>query len=114
MVAHYEIIESEFVPLATVKKALKKRKKSELTYEQKMTLENAEAFSKLKESSSNKIIKELRSFELRKLKEEFITKIADMAPNNLEKLKLILAPSKISFKDEELKQILDVVKKNAK
>jgi DNA-directed RNA polymerase subunit F len=52
--------------------------------------------------------------DMRKLKDEFIVKIADMAPNNKEELQLILSPSKVSFKDEEVKQILDVVKKHAK
>jgi len=114
MVAHYEIIEKEYVPLATVRKVLRKRNKSDLTYEQKMALENAESFTELSESNSNSIINELRELDMRKLKDEFIVKIADMAPKNEEEIKLILTASKISFKDEELKQILDVVKKHAK
>lgn len=111
---HYEVLESEFVPLATVRKVLRKRLKSELTYEQKMSLENSEEFTKLDERNSNSIIDELRALDIRKLKDKFIVKISDMAPETKEDLKLILSSSKVSFKDEELNQILDIVKKNAK
>jgi len=114
MVAHYEIMEKEFIPLATVRKVLRKRNKSDLTYEQKMALENAEMFTKTSESQASKIIDGLKELDMRKLKEGFIVKIADLAPSTKEELNLILTASKISFKDEELTQILDVVKKNAK
>ena len=111
---HYEVLESEYIPLATVKKILKKRKKSELTYEQKMALENASEFARLNESATNKLIKSLKELEMRKLKDNFIIKIADMLPNTKEELLLILNTSKVSFKEDELKKILDIVKENVK
>ncbi len=107
---HYQVIESKYVPLATVKKVLKKRKKSELTYEQKMALENASDFARLKESSTLKLINSLKDLEMRKLKDDFIIKIADMLPNTKEELLLILSTSKVSFKDDEIKKILDLIK----
>ncbi|MFA5406849.1 MAG: hypothetical protein WC307_05850 [Candidatus Nanoarchaeia archaeon] len=112
--ANYEIIESNYIPLTTVRKVLRKRNKSEMTYEQKMALENAEEFTRVSEASANKLIKGLDNTEMRKLKPEFITKIVDITPKTKEELKLILSASKLSFKDEELQQILDIVKENAK
>lgn len=109
---NYKILDKEFVPLVTVKKILKK--KVEPTYEQKMALENASDFSKLSETSAIKLIKELKALDMSKLRDEFIVKIADVVPENKEELLLILSASKISFKDEELTQILDAVKNNLK
>jgi DNA-directed RNA polymerase subunit F len=40
-------MEKVFIPLATVRKVFRKRKKTDLTYEQKMALENAEEFTRL-------------------------------------------------------------------
>ncbi|HLE06359.1 MAG TPA: hypothetical protein VI790_03325 [Candidatus Nanoarchaeia archaeon] len=114
MVAHYEVLKEEFVPLATVKKVLKKRNKSDLTYEQKLSLENAEEFARVSETQANKIVSELRKIDLRKLKDDFIISIANLVPKSVDELKLILNPSKISFKDEELNQLLDIVKENIK
>ena len=114
MVAHYELMESEFVPLATVKKVLGKRKKTDLTYEQKMALENAEEFGTLNERDAYKVINDLKALDMRKLKDEFIVKIADVMPSTPEELMLILSSSKVSFKDEELKQILETIKNSLK
>ncbi len=114
MVTHYEVIESEYIPLASVKKILKKNKKTDLTYEQKMALENANEFARINESNAKKIINKLKELDMRKLKDEFIIKIADMMPNNKEELLLILNTSKITFKDDEIKQILDIIKENVK
>jgi DNA-directed RNA polymerase subunit F len=114
MGSHYEIKSSEFIPIATVRKVLRKRNKTDLTYEQKMALENTEEFTRLNERPSKNIVKELKKLEMRKLKDKFIVKIADMAPNTKEELDLIIRPSKVSFKDDEIKKILEIVKKNAK
>jgi len=38
----------------------------------------------------------------------------EYARKSVDELKLILNPSKISFKDEELNQLLDIVKENIK
>lgn len=114
MTAHYEIISEEFVPLATVRKVLRKRNKTDLAYEQKMSLENTEEFTKLSEYDSYKVIKGLQKLDMRKLKDKFIVKIADMMPSNKDELMLILSASKVSFKDDELKKILETVKKSLK
>jgi len=107
---NYEISGSNYLPLATVRKILRKRNKSDLTYEQKMALENAEEFTKVSEAAANKIVKALSEINNRKLKEEFIMKIVDVMPKTKEELKLILSASKLSFKDEELQEVLDALK----
>ncbi len=122
--AHYEVISAEYVPLITVKNVLNKRKKENeakgakgdnaLTYEQLMAFKNAKENVEISESKANKLIKALRSLELRKLKDEYIMKIVDFMPSTKEELILILNTSKISFKDDEVEQILSVIKEHAK
>lgn len=110
MASHYQILSSEYVPLVTVKKVLKKKKKEEMTYEQKMALEHAEEFSKVEEKEASKIINDLKALNIAKLKEELIIKIVDVMPQNRDELKLILSASKLSFKDEELDLVLKSIK----
>lgn len=114
MTSHYEIISEKYIPLATVRKVLRKRTKTDLAYEQKMALENAEEFTRLSEYDSYKVVKGLKKLDMRKLKDEFIVKIADTVPSNEEELMLVLSASKVSFKDEELKKILETIKKSLK
>ena len=111
MASHYQVISTEYIPLSTVRKILRKQNKETMTYEQKMALEHAEEFTKLNESEGNKLITDLKALNMSKLKEELIVKIADVAPKNKDELKLILSASKISFKDEEMQQVLDVIGK---
>ncbi len=111
MASHYRIISSEYIPLSTVKKILKKRNKEEMSYEQKMALEHAEEFTKLSEAEAEKLIADLKALNMSKLKDELIVKIADVAPKSRDELKLILSSSRIPFKDDELSQVFDAISK---
>ncbi|MCD6576107.1 MAG: DNA-directed RNA polymerase subunit F [Nanoarchaeota archaeon] len=108
----YEEIKETFVPISKVKEILEEVK--EKTYEQKLAYEHAKKFSKLDAKKATALIKELSNLEMRKLKDDQIVKIADILPKDIDDLKVILAKSKIQFKEEELQKILEIVKKYEK
>ncbi len=114
MPLHFEITDEKFVTLNTVKKVLGKRKKSEMTYEQKMAYENAKNFSKLSDKNVNALHEELMNLEMRKLTDKLIIKIIDIVPETIDDLKVIFKLSKISFKKNELDNVFEIVKKYVK
>jgi DNA-directed RNA polymerase subunit F len=105
----YEIIKEEFVPISKAKDILEKIE--EPGYEQKLALEHVKKFAKLSTAESNKLVKELEALNMRKLKSEYIVKIVDLTPKDIDDLKIILMQADIPFKDEELQQIIEVIKK---
>lgn len=113
MPLHYEILNSEFVDLTTVKRILKDKPKKDMTYEQKLAYENAKDFSKLTDKKADELIAELRGLGMAKLTDDLIPKLIDLLPLTIDDLKLLLISVKVSFKKEELDQIIEVVKKYA-
>ena len=105
----YEIIKEEFVPIQKAKDILDKV--DEKSYEQKLALEHVKKFAKMSTADANKLIKELEALNMRKLKPEHAVKIVDLAPKSVDDLKIILMHADVPFKDEELQQIIEVVKK---
>jgi len=105
----YEIIKEEFVPIQKAKDILEKVE--EPGYEQKLALEHVKKFAKLSTADANKLIKELEGLNMRKLKPEHAVKIVDLIPSDVGDLKIILMHADVPFKDEELQQIIEIVKK---
>jgi DNA-directed RNA polymerase subunit F len=108
------IIEREPTIMAEVANTLKNRKDAERNYEQKLVWEHVSKFRKLGVRDSRKMVEDLRALEMRRLKEEFIVQIVDLVPKNLKELKSVFADSKSNLHNDELKQIMDVVKKYVK
>lgn len=108
----FEVVDEKYVPLATVKEILKKVKNP--TFEQKQAYQHARNFSKLKESEAQKLMEELKALEIRKLKDDMIVKIVDILPETAKELKSIVSISKVSFKQDEIEKILEIVKKYVK
>ena len=65
-------------------------------------------------SETRKLVEELRSLELRRLKEEYIVQIVDLLPRNLKELKAVFADVKSNLHDDELKKVMETVKKYVK
>lgn len=105
----YTAIKEEFIPTSKAKEILEKVE--EKNYEQKLAFEHTKKFGKAKSSDVNKIIKALEAIDMRKLKREHIIKIVDLMPKDIDDLKVILTHADIPFKDEEIQQIMDVLKK---
>ncbi len=108
----YEEVKETFIPISKVKEILEKIE--EKGYEQKLAYEHAKKFSKLDAKKAEKLVKELSSLEMRKLKDDQIIKIVDILPKDIDDLKVILAKSKMQFNEEEMQKIIEIVKKYEK
>jgi DNA-directed RNA polymerase subunit F len=108
------ILENEVtkpVSLSEVKNILKKveKERKELLYEQKIALEHANKFAKLPAKKTEDLIKELS--ELKFIEEIHYYKIADLLPSTEDDLKTIFAKERITLGENEIKKILEIVKK---
>ena len=108
------ILENEVtkpVSLSEVKNILKKieKERKELLYEQKIALEHANKFAKLPAKKTEELIKELS--ELKFIEEIHYYKIADLLPSTEDDLKTIFAKERITLGENEIKKILEIVKK---
>jgi len=99
------------VSLSEVKNILKKieKERKELLYEQKIALEHANKFAKLPVKKIEDLIKELS--ELKFLEEIHKYKIADLLPSTEDDLKTIFAKERTTLGENEIKKILEIVKK---
>lgn len=99
------------VSLSEVKSILKKieKERKELLYEQKIALEHANKFAKLSIKKTEDLIKELS--ELKFLEEIHCYKIADLLPSTEDDLKTIFAKERTTLGENEIKKILEIVKK---
>jgi DNA-directed RNA polymerase subunit F len=103
--------EVKFVPLAEVKNILKKisKERKELTYEQRIALEHAEAFSKISVKATQDLIKELKTLE--RLEDFHRYKIADILPTTADDVKAIFAKERFTPTESEIKKIVELVTK---
>ena len=104
-----KVIQKKYIPLVEVRDYLKKSDRE--IYGQKIAYEYAKSFSKLKPKDAEKLMEELKGLNIQKLNDEYITKIVDILPGSLDEIRTILSSSTISFKNEEIKKIFDVVSK---
>ena len=99
------------VSISEVKSILKKieKEREELLYEQKIALEHAHKFAKLPVKKTNELIKELTKLEY--LQEIHAYKIADLLPSTEEDVKTVFAKERINLGENEIKQILEILRK---
>ena len=100
------------VSISEVKNILKKveKERKELLYEQKIALEHAHKFTKLPVKKVTDIIKELSKLEF--IQEIHAYKIADILPTTENDVKTIFAKERITLGENEIKKILEIVKKH--
>jgi DNA-directed RNA polymerase subunit F len=109
-VGRMKIIEKKVVPMAIAKEImLKREKKGELTYEQKIALEHLRKFTKLSKEKAENLMKEISSFV--RLSDEILVQIVDIMPKTRDELRLITAMEKFSLREDEMDKILEIVKK---
>lgn len=103
--------EPEPVSLSEVKNILKKieKEREELLYEQKIALEHSNKFARLTEKKTKDLIKELKTLEFIQNNQAY--KIADILPVTEDDVKTIFAKERITLKENDIKSILDIVKK---
>ena len=107
-----KIVSTQCLPVFEVKEMLKARSdEGELTYEQNLAFEYAKKTVKVTKTKGQKLLGELK--EIASIDEAFATKIVDLMPETLDKLKL-LVPKTFKGTDEDLGQALETVKKQLK
>ena len=105
-----KVVNIEPVVMARATQVLERREKQgELNYEQKLALEHLRKFTKLTEKDAEKFIKDMSS--IIKMSPDTLIQIANIMPRSADELRMIFAREKFSLKEEEIKNILDVVAK---
>jgi len=106
-----KVISVKNVPLFEVKEVLGERnKEGELNYEQQHAFDYSKKFAKLTPAKGAKMLKELQAIE--GLDEDFIIKVIDVLPQDIDIARLILYKGNLS--DDTLKQVVDISSKYAK
>ena len=105
-----KVIEAKPVGMPEAKEILTSREKDkELTYEQKLALENLKKFTKIKPTEAKKFLDDLSS--VLRMSDETMVQILNLLPKNADELRMIFAREKFSLKEEEIGKILEVIKK---
>lgn len=105
-----DILKVEPITMGEAKKIMKEREKGkEMGYEQKLALEHLVKFTKLEEKDAKKLIEELNS--VIRMSPETLVQIVNILPKNADEVRMIFAREKFSLKEEEVKKILEIVKK---
>lgn len=107
------IIEEKPVPMFEVKSELSKIKKrdEELNFRGQKTTEYLDVFVKLGPKKGKELVGEIQALEIPRLKEEHIYKIVDVMPLDVEGIKLVLHGYTLNVSKENMKKIVDVIKK---
>lgn len=103
-----DIKSSKSLTLSEVNDALLKRKKdSDLGYEQSEALAYSEKFVKIDARAAQKLVNEI--MKENKISQELATKLVDIHPKKLDTLKAILLKDKIELNEEELDAIFKLL-----
>ncbi|MBI2542760.1 MAG: hypothetical protein HYW24_01075 [Candidatus Aenigmarchaeota archaeon] len=103
------IVSEELVPNLKAKEILEEREKeAELKYEQKNSLDILKKFVKLDSKQTSEMIEALRKIE--KLRDRHIMSIVNFLPEDKEDLRAVLHKEYSTLTDEEIEQVLKVVK----
>ncbi|MFQ6020545.1 MAG: RNA polymerase Rpb4 family protein [Candidatus Aenigmatarchaeota archaeon] len=87
-----------------------REKGKELSYEQKLALEHLRKFTKIKDSKkANKFLEELSG--VLRMSPETMVQILNLLPKNPDELRIVFSREKFSLKEDEIKKILDIIKR---
>ena len=105
-----EVLAEEDVNMLDAKRMMEERKKSgELAYEQKICLEYLEKVSKMPAAKLKSMIEELSKITI--LKPRYIALIVNIMPDTEDEVAVLFSKERTNLKKEEIKQIVDIVKK---
>ncbi len=105
-----KIKETYPVTMAEAKEIMAKHSKErELGYEQNISFEHLNKFTKLKPADAKKFMDELNS--ILRMSPETAVQIANIMPDSADELRIIFARESFSLKEEEVSKILELVKK---
>ena len=77
-------------------------------YEQKRALEHVQKFVRLTAADTKKLFAQLKELPLQ-LTDEQAVKIADLLPETVDDVRAIFAKERFKYKEDEIKQITDLV-----
>ena len=105
------VVEQKPLMMVSLKERLENLKKEnkELGFRSEKVYVYLQEFVKNDLKTAEQIREKLIGLGISKLREKHIVKIIDTMPEDQESLKVLFAGESVSFKQEELKQILDVV-----
>ncbi len=104
------VVKEKPVPLAEVLGILEKTKKhGELEYWQRLTYDYAQKFAELKPEEAKELTEELMKME--KIREHQAVAIVDLMPKTSEDIELIFSKERTKLEDDEVKKVLEIVKK---
>jgi DNA-directed RNA polymerase subunit F len=108
-----DIISEEDVSIHDAKRILDTRKKDrDLVYDQKICLEYLEKISALSPAQLKNITEELSAISI--LKPRYIALILSMMPDTEEEVEMLFSKERTNLKKEEIKKIVEIVKKYKK
>lgn len=110
---NFKIINEKPVTMAELKNKLKEieKRKKELSFRANKTKEYINSFDIQKTKETQALAKKIEELNIPRLKERHIVKIIDIMPKDLDSLKTVLSGETITVKEDDLKKILEVVKK---
>ena len=108
-----EVIKKAAITFAELRKELKsiKKRDGQLSFRANKTEEYLDAFTKISTKDVKEIKDEIEKLKLTRLKENHIAKLIDLMPKTVSEAKIILQGYSLSIKNEELKKIVDIIKK---
>jgi DNA-directed RNA polymerase subunit F len=105
-----KILEVKPIGMSEAKKIMDKYKdRKDLTYEQKIALEYLRKFTKLDYDKSKKLLEEVSG--VLRMSPETAIQILNILPKTPDEVRLLFAKERFSLKEEEIKKILEIVKK---
>ena len=109
--ADIDVMEQKPVTMLELKDKLSNIKKSgkELNFRADKVHTYLDEFLAGSKKTSQDLYKKLSELKIQKLKERYIVKIIDTMPEDQDALKTIFVGETSTFKQEELKQILDAI-----
>lgn len=104
------VVKEKPVPMSEVLKILEKEKKDvELEYEQRLTYDYVQKFAKLSPQKAEELKNELLKIE--KIREHQAVMLVDLMPETKEDLELIFSKERTRLEEDEIKKILELIKK---
>ena len=91
---------------------LERKKEKDLVYEQKICVEFMEKLPKLSQTKEKEMVAELSKIAI--LKPRYVALIVNMLPDTEEEVTVLFSKERTNLKKEEIKQIVDIVKKYKK
>ncbi len=108
-----DIVAEEDVSIHDAKKILdERRKERDLVYDQKICLEYLEKVANLSATQLKSIMEELASITI--LKPRYVALILGMMPDTEEEVESLFSKERTNLKKEEIKKIVEIVKKHKK